>query len=227
MINGLRERDLVKDTFSRYVTNQVAEELLRNPETISPGGKNREVTIVFTDIRDFTAFSEKHTPEEVISQLNEYLSVMIDVIFEYEGTLDKFIGDAIMAVWGAPLCHDDDAFRAVRAALQMQKKLGELNEKWKSEGKEALKIGIGINTGTAIAGNIGNLRRMEYTVIGNSVNMASRIEGLTKEYKIPIIISESTYQRVHEHVTVIKLESVKIRGKSESVPLYGIVDLKH
>lgn len=226
MISGLRERDLVKDTFSRYVTNQVAEELLKNPEKISPGGKEQEVTVVFADIRDFTAFSERHSPEEVISHLNEYLSVMIDVIFEYEGTLDKFIGDAVMAIWGAPLQHPDDPLRAVKAALEMQKRLEELNKKWASEGKDILKIGIGINTGKAIAGNIGNLRRMEYTVIGDSVNIASRIEGLTKEYKIPIIISSSTYEKVREQVEVTELESARIKGKAGLTKLYGLGGLK-
>ena len=226
MIRGLKERDLVKDTFSRYVTKQVAEEILKDPNRITPGGKKQEVTVLFSDIRGFTTFSESHKPEEVISHLNEYLSSMIDVIFKYEGTLDKFIGDAIMAVFGSPLTHQDDPLRAVKTACEMQERLISLNDKWKEEGKEPLKIGIGINTGEVIVGNIGDVRRMEYTVIGDNVNLASRIEGLTKNYDCPIIISKSTYEKVTDQVEVIKLESVTVKGKTNAVEIYELLSLK-
>ncbi|MFH1539140.1 MAG: adenylate/guanylate cyclase domain-containing protein [bacterium] len=227
MIAGLKERDFVKDTFSRYVTKQVAEEILKDPDKIAPGGKKREVTVLFSDIRGFTAYSEGHNPEEVISHLNEYLSAMVDVIFKYEGTLDKFIGDAIMAVFGSPLPHDDDPLRAVKTALEMQARLNELNEKWKKEEKLPLKIGIGVNTGEVIAGNIGDIRRMEYTVIGDNVNLASRIENLTKNYKCPIIISESTYEKVKNQVEVNKLEAATVEGKTHSVEIYELLGLKN
>jgi class 3 adenylate cyclase len=226
MIAGLKERDLVKETFSRYVSKQVAEEILKHPDKIAPGGKKRDVTILFSDVRGFTTFAEAHSPEEVISHLNEYLSAMVDIIFKYEGTLDKFIGDAVMAVFGSPLPHSDDPMRAIKTALDMQSRLKELNEKWIAEGKETLRIGIGVNTGEVIAGNIGDIRRMEYTVIGDNVNLASRIEGLTKEYHCPIIISESTCEKVKERVEVNKLGSVTVKGKTQAIVIYELLGMK-
>lgn len=226
MIVGLRERDLVKDTFSRYVTKQVAEEILKDPGKIAPGGKKQEVTILFSDIRGFTAFSEGHDPEEVISHLNEYLSAMVDIIFKYEGTLDKFIGDAIMAVFGSPITHGDDPARAVKTALEMQQRLNLLNDEWVKKGRTPLTIGIGINTGEVIVGNIGDVRRMEYTVIGDNVNLASRLEGLTKNYGSPIIISSSTYDKVKDIVEVNKLKEVTVKGKSHAVEIYELLKIK-
>lgn len=226
MIKGLRERDLVKDTFSRYVTKQVADEILKYPDKIVPGGKKQEVTILFSDIRGFTTFSENNPPEEVVSHLNEYLSAMIDVIFKYEGTLDKFVGDAVMAVFGSPLPHADDPARAVRTALEMQTRLKRLNEGWTAAGRAALQIGIGINTGEVIVGNIGDVRRMEYTVIGDNVNLASRIEGLTKNLGCPIIISASTYEKVKDIVEVKPLESIAVKGKTKAVEIFELVGMK-
>lgn len=226
MVKGLKERDLVKDTFSRYVTRQVADELLNNPDMVSLGGKKQEVTILFSDIRGFTTFSESHSPEEVLAHLNEYLGSMVDVIFKYEGTLDKFIGDAIMAVFGSPLPHKDDPARAVRTAWEMQCRLVNLNEKWLKEGKTPLKIGIGVNTGDVIVGNIGDVRRMEYTVIGDNVNLASRIEGLTKNFNCPIIISESTYEKVKDIAEVTVLEAVTVKGKTKPVNIYELTGIK-
>lgn len=225
MIKGLRERNLVKDTFSRYVTWQVAEEILKDPDKIVPGGSRQEVTVLFSDIRGFTTFSETHTPEEVLSHLNEYLSAMVDVIFKYEGTLDKFIGDAVMAVFGSPIKHGDDPLRAVKAALEMKERLNELNKKWGREGKVPLEIGIGINTGEVIAGNIGDVRRMEYTVIGDNVNLASRIEGLTKNYGCPIIISENTYEKVRDIVKVRELGNTSVKGKTRGIEIFELLGL--
>lgn len=225
MIAGLKERDMVKDTFSRYVTKQVADEILKDPSKISPGGKKQDVTILFSDIRGFTAYSEMHTPEEVVLHLNEYLSSMVDVIFKYEGTLDKFIGDAIMAVFGAPISHSDDPLRAVRTALEMLDRLKSLNEKWANEGKLPLAIGIGINTGEVIVGNIGDVRRMEYTVIGDNVNMASRIEGLTKNFECPIIISKNTYEKVSDQIRTNNLGTVTVKGKSNAIEIYELLGL--
>lgn len=225
MAAGLAERDIVKDAFSRYVTKQVADEILRNPDVISLGGKRQEVTILFADIRAFSAFSESHEPEEVISHLNEYLSAMVDVIFEHEGTLDKYIGDAIMVVYGSPLPHEDDALRAVRTALDMKERLAGLNRKWKLEGKTQLKVGIGVNTGDVIAGNIGDIRRMEYTVIGDNVNLASRVESLTKEYNCDIIISESVYEKVQGKIDTKKLGVATVKGKSRPVEIYQLLGM--
>ncbi len=224
MVKGLKERDVIKETFSRYVTREVAEEVLKNPGQIAPGGKKQLVTILFSDIRGFTAFSENKSPEEVVSRLNEYLSAMVDVIFENDGTLDKFIGDAVMAVFGSPIQREDDPMRAVRTALEMQKRLAALNSKWRAEGKEELRVGIGVNTGEVIAGNIGDIRRMEYTVIGDNVNVASRLVNLTKDYNCPIIISESTYFLVKKIVDVRPLGLVTVKGKSQAVEIYELLD---
>ncbi len=225
MIAGLKERQFIKDTFSRYVTSQVAEQLLKNPESVALGGVKHEVTVLFSDIRGFTELSEKLSPEEVVSQLNEYFSEMVDVIFKYEGTLDKFVGDAIMAVFGAPFKRPDDPERAVRTAVEMQDRLRKLNARWISEGRNPLGIGIGINTGDAIAGNIGDIRRMEYTVIGYNVNMASRMENLTKKYSIQIIISDNTYQKVRDIVKVNRMDPVDIKGSPVPVQVYEVVGL--
>jgi len=226
MIAGLRERDFIKDTFGRYMTKQVADEILKNPAMAFPGGHKQDVTILFSDIREFTAFSERHPPEEVVSRLNEYITAMVDVITKYEGVVDKFIGDAIMAVWGSPVKREDDALRAVRTAIEMQQKLNALNDKWKTRGDETFGVGIGINSGEVIAGNIGDLRKMEYTVIGDNVNLASRIEGLTRNYNCPIIISDSTYERVKDFVIVKKLEAASVRGKVHAVQIYELLALK-
>jgi len=223
MVKGLKERDFIKDTFSRYVTKQVADEIIRNPNAVSLGGKKQMVTVLFSDIRGFTVFSEKYAPEEVVARLNEYLSAMVDVIFENEGTLDKFIGDAVMAVFGSPIAHDDDPLRAVKTALDMQRRLNGLNEKWTSEGREPLVIGIGINTGEVIAGNIGDMRRMEYTVIGDNVNLASHIEGLTKNFNCPILMSASTYELVKDKVVAKNLGSVSMKGKLREVEIYELL----
>lgn len=228
MIAGLRERKFIKDTFSRYVTSQVAEELLRDPSRVSMGGVKQQVTVLFSDIRGFTAMSERLSPELVVSQLNEYFSAMIDIIFKYEGTLDKFVGDAIMAVFGAPITHEDDAARAVKTALEMQERLVQLNEKWAAEGRDRISIGVGINTGEAIAGNIGDMRRMEYTVIGFNVNLASRMENLTKKYGISVIISESTFQLVQDIVDARPLPyPVEIKGATMPMKVYEVVGWKN
>jgi adenylate cyclase len=227
MVRGLRERQFIKDTFSRYVTHQVAEELLRNPDSVALGGVKQEVTVLFSDIRSFTLLSERLSPEEVVSHLNEYFSAMIDIIFKYEGTLDKFVGDAIMAVFGAPIAHPDDPERAVRTAMEMQERLRTLNEKWRSENREQISIGVGINTGEAIAGNIGDIRRMEYTVIGFHVNLASRMENLTKKYGLSIVISENTYKHVKHLIEARMLpEPVEVKGNTMPFQVYEVIGWK-
>ncbi len=226
MVKGLKERDLVKDTFARYVTIQVAEELLNNPESLALGGKKQYVTVLFSDIRGFTSFSENFPPEQVVEHLNEYFSSMVDVVFKNEGTLDKFIGDAIMAVFGAPIQRPDDALRAVRTALEMRERLAALNKRWLQQGKKPFEIGIGLNSGEAIAGNIGDMRRMEYTIIGNNVNLASRLESLTKDIGAPIIISESTYRLVEDSVEARKLKSTLVKGINEPVMIYELIGMK-
>lgn len=221
-----REKKKIRNTFARYVTPQVVEEILENPEAIALGGKRKECTILFSDIRGFTSMSEKMPPEEVVSILNEYFTVMVKIIFEYGGTLDKFIGDAIMAVWGAPVSHPDDAKRAVLCALQMRKELKRLQEKWKNEKKPVFETGIGINTGEVVVGNIGSERRMDYTVIGDNVNLASRLESLNKQYNSHILISEMTYQKVKDVVEVRPIEEVQVKGRTEKVMVYEVIGEK-
>ncbi len=219
-----REKRKIKNIFSKYVSKGVVEELLKNQE-VKLGGEKRIVSVLFSDIRGFTSMSEKIKPEDVVTILNEYLSEMTDIIFKNKGTLDKFIGDAVMAVFGSPVFLKDHAERAVKTAVQMIKRLNELNEKWIKEGKKNLKIGIGINSGEVIAGNMGSLKRLEYTVIGDNVNLASRLESMNKELGTEILISENTYREVKDIVRVKKFENIKIRGKEESITVYEVLDI--
>ncbi len=219
-----KEKRKIKNIFSKYVSKGVVDELLKNQE-VKLGGEKRVVSVLFSDIRGFTSMSEKIKPEEVVSILNEYLSEMTDIIFTNKGTLDKFIGDAVMAVFGSPIFLKDHAQRAVKTAVLMIKKLDELNEKWEKQGKKTLKIGIGINSGEVIAGNMGSLKRMEYTVIGDNVNLASRLESMNKELGTEILISENTYKEVKDIVRVRKFENIKIRGKEESITVYEVLDI--
>lgn len=226
MIQGLRQRELYKQQFERYVSRQVAEKILDDPERDFWQGERRRATILFADIRGFTAMSEELPPEEVVSRLNEYLRLMIDIVFEYEGTLDKFIGDAIMAVFGAPVSMGNDEERAVRAALAMQAAVRELNQRWEREGQEAFRIGIGINTGEVVVGNIGSERRLEYAAIGDHVNLAARLEALTKEFGLDILISESTFEAVSHLVECRRIDRVTVRGRSQPVDVYELLDLR-
>ncbi len=221
-----RARDIRK-MFSSYVSKRIVDELIRDPSKAKLGGERKEITVLFSDIRGFTSFSEKHQPEEVVSLLNEYLGAMTNVVFEHEGTLDKFVGDAIMALWGAPVGQPDHAERACRCALDMIKKLKELQEKWTAEGKYAIDIGIGINTGDMVVGNMGaEGKKMDYTVIGDNVNLGARLEGLTRQYNNHIIISEFTYEKVKQVVQVNELGSVTVKGKQKPVVIYDLVGVK-
>ena len=221
-----RARDIRK-MFSSYVSKRIVDELIRDPSKAKLGGDRKEITVLFSDIRGFTTFSEKHEPEEVVSLLNEYLGAMTEIVFEYEGTLDKFVGDAIMALWGAPVGQPDHAERAVKCALAMIKKLKELQAKWTAEGKYAIDIGIGINTGDMVVGNMGaEGKKMDYTVIGDNVNLGARLEGLTRKYNNHIIISEYTYAKVKHVVEAKELDSVTVKGKEKPVVVYDLVGVK-
>ena len=230
-----RARD-IRRIFSSYVTERVVNELIRHPEMTRLGGERREVTVLFSDIRDFTAFSETHDSEEVVSMLNEILTAMTEVIFRWEGTLDKFVGDEIVAFWGAPLAQEDHAESAVRCALHMVQRLGELQRKWRDEGKPPLGIGIGLNTGEVIVGNIGaEGKKMDYTVIGDPVNLGARTEALTRRYGAQVLMTEFTFQRVRRfiregriaHCSVRGLERVIVKGKERAVGIYEISALEH
>jgi adenylate cyclase len=226
----------MKAMFSSYVTERIVNELIRNPGMAKLGGERTEVTILFADVRGFTTFSENHSPEEVVSILNEYLGAMTDIIFRWEGTVDKFIGDAILAFWGAPLKQDNHAELALKCSLNMLSKLRELQVKWKAEGKPALGAGIGINSGAVLVGNIGaEGRKMDYTVIGDHVNLASRVEALTRKYNADILVTEFTMNALSEaiqsgkigHIEATGIEKVIVKGKENAVGIFEIKTYDH
>lgn len=226
-----KEAKRIRKIFSNYVTERVVNELVKNPALLRLGGERREVTVLFSDIRGFTSFSEKVSPEEVVNTLNEYFAKMTDVIFKWEGTLDKFMGDAIMVFWNAPLKQDDHAMRAVACALEMSEGLKDLCRKWESEKKPKLRIGIGINTGEVLVGNIGaEGKKMDYTVIGDHVNLASRLEGLNRRFESEIIISEFVLEKVRDQilsgslgpVLVRGLGRIVVKGKERPVKIYSV-----
>lgn len=220
MTQGLKERDKVKSLFSKFHGSSVAEDLIKND--IRVGGQNREVTVFFSDIRGFTSFSEKRTPEEVVSMLNEYFEVMVGIINRHGGVVDKFIGDAIMAVWGAPKETPDDTLNAVLACIEMRRSLVELNDRRISRGQDPLTIGIGLHTGRAISGTIGSHERMEYTVIGDAVNMTSRIESSTKAFGTDFLISQAVMDRVQDRILVELAGKATVKGKAEPLNLYYV-----
>ena len=222
----------IRAMFSSYVTTTIVNELIDNPALARLGGEKREVSILFSDVRGFTTFSEQHEPEEVVAILNEYLGEMTDVILKSGGTLDKFIGDAIMAFWNAPLPCPDHGERSVRCALDMQARLEQLHDKWDREGKPKLSCGIGINTGEVIVGNIGaEGKKMEYTVIGDEVNLASRVESLTRTFDAGILVTEKTVAKLRSAIEAGTLEGMEIsgvrrvivKGKQQPVTLYQVV----
>lgn len=216
----------IRNTFSKFVSQDVVEELLSNPDAISLGGSKKEISVFFSDVRGFTTISEKLGPEDLVHLLNEYLSEMTELIIEYRGTIDKYMGDAIMAFWGAPAKNDDHAYYACVAALAQYHALQNLQKRWSERHIPVLDIGIGINTGLAVVGNMGSSRRMDYTLMGDTVNLGSRLEGATKNYGIKIIISEFTYERVKDRVWARELDLVRVKGKLEPVRIYELMGLR-
>jgi len=220
MTQGLKERDKVKSLFSKFHGSSVAEDLINND--IGVGGQNKDVVVFFSDIRGFTAFSEKRSPEEVVEMLNEYFGAMVKIINARGGVVDKFIGDAIMAVWGAPQGSPKDAHNAVMACLDMRKSLEELNEKRIARGQPAINIGMGLHAGKAISGTIGSDERMEYTVIGNTVNTASRIEASTKAFGADLLITDSVIEGVGDAFVVELAGAAEVKGRSEALKMYKV-----
>jgi adenylate cyclase len=225
MVGGLKERDKMKTLFSKFHGTAVTKELLDNE--IKLGGKRKEMTVFFSDIRGFTDFSEGRTPEEVVSMLNEYFEVMVHIINSRGGVVDKFIGDAIMAVWGVPHQTPDDANNAVLASLEMRMALNSLNESRIERGLTPIKIGMGLHSGEAISGQIGSSERMEFTVIGDAVNTASRIEGSTKSFGTDLLLSKEVVAKLDNKFLLVKAGEAKVQGKSENLVLYmvrGIIE---
>lgn len=212
----------VMNTLCRYMAREVAEQMLKDKSKLRLGGTRAQVTILFADIRNFTTLSEQMDPAEVVSLLNSYYPRMINVIFRHQGMVDKFIGDAILAVFGVPAPRPDDALRAVRAALAMRRELGVINQERQARGLLSVEIGIGITSGTVISGNIGSERRMDFTVIGDPVNLAARLEGMTKEVARKILINEDVHAAVRKQIRCEELGRFKIKGKREEVPVYAV-----
>ncbi|MEZ4270641.1 MAG: adenylate/guanylate cyclase domain-containing protein [Myxococcota bacterium] len=224
MVHGIKEQERLKDAFNRYVSKQVYEHFQAGAITLS--GEARPATILFSDIRSFTTLSEQLTPAQIVAMLNEYFDAMVEVIFKYDGFLNKFIGDALMAIYNVPLDQAQHELRAVKTALEMRDALTRLNQKRQARGEFPIRNGIGVNTGPVVAGNIGHLRRLEYTVIGDAVNLASRIESQTKVAGASILISQFTYDPIAAWVDAEPLPPVKVKGKADPVRLYALQGIK-
>lgn len=219
------QKAMIKGVFGHYLNPAVVNILVNEPEKAKLGGDRRELTIFFSDIASFTTISEHFhkNPEGLVELLNEYLDEMTSIVLKYEGTLDKYEGDALMAFWGAPLPQKDHALRTCYAALDMEKRLAELRPKWKKEGKPELSARCGVNTGIVIVGNMGGKDRFDYTVIGDSVNLASRLEGANKQYESQIMISDFTFSHVKGKVVTRELDLIQVKGKSEPVKVYELL----
>ena len=197
--------------------------VISNIDNLGLGGKKATVTVLFSDIRGFTSMSENMSAQQVSEILNEYFTEMEPIITKYNGIINKFIGDAVMAIFGEPIQDKNHAANAVRCGYEMLVRVKELQQKWAEEGKPKIEIGIGINTGEVFVGNIGSINRMEYTVIGDTVNLASRLESYNKVYKTKMLISASTYETTRSFVDVIKISDVEIRGKSHKMDIYEVL----
>lgn len=218
-----RQKRVVKKLFGRYVSKDVYHQLLSNPDLAELGGARREMTVLFSDIRGFTSVTEKGDPEALVAQLNEYFSRMVDIVFRHHGTVDKFVGDMVMALFAAPLDDAAHAEHAVETAVDMVSELARLNEQWAAQGKPQLDIGIGINSGEMIAGNIGSSSIMSYTVIGDNVNLGARLESLNKEHGTRIIISNATRTRLTRSRDMRPLGEVVVKGKTQPVAIFEVI----
>jgi adenylate cyclase len=216
------EKQQARSMLSRYLPPDIVKEMLKNPIDAQLGSRRAELSVLFSDIRGFTTLSEKLDPEEVVDLLNQYLTVMTEIIFRHGGTIDKFEGDGILVFFGAPQPLEDHPERAVRTALEMRDRLAELQGPWQERSDEPLRIGVAIHTREVMVGNIGSSRRMDYTVIGDTVNLASRLQDLTKEYGASVLISVSTQERVKHMCQLRALGSVQVRGRQQSVELYEV-----
>ena len=221
-----REKRRYRKTLQKYLSPQLVETVMGDLNWDSLRAEKRTLSVLFSDIRGFTSISEKLPPETVVATLNEHLNMMVSVIFKHQGTLDKFVGDCVMAFWGAPLPQPNHAELAARAALEMIEGLEKLNRKWQSEGRPTLHIGVGINSGEMLFGNIGSEQRMDFTVIGDNVNLGSRLESATKELKAAIVISEATYREIRDLAQVRPLGEISVKGKEERIVVYELLGMK-
>jgi adenylate cyclase len=215
-----RDKKAIRETFGKYLSSEVVDQLMEDPPEL--GGVDKDLTVLFSDIRSFTTLSETMSPQELVDHLNTYLTAMTDVIFEYGGYLDKYVGDEVMCFWGAPLPQADHAIRACKCALRQMERLRELNAEWPENRR--INIGIGLNSGIMTVGNMGSPSRMNYTLMGDNVNLGARLEGTNKEYGTNIIISEFTYGLVKDHFLVRELDNIRVKGKNKPVLIYELVD---
>ncbi len=214
-----QEKHLLRDTISRYVSPEMCEEILKNPGLLQLGGRRRTVTVLFADIKGFTAMSESMKPEEVVEVLNIYFTEMVDLVFRHQGTLDKYVGDALMAVFGVPMPLEHAATRAVECAAAMQRRLAEMQ----AQGRTPIRgVRIGINTGEAIVGNIGSDKRMDFTVIGDAVNVAARLQEWAKELEADTLVSEATFREAEGPFRFLPEAPVALRGRQEATMIYRL-----
>ncbi|MCK9308973.1 MAG: adenylate/guanylate cyclase domain-containing protein [Candidatus Cloacimonetes bacterium] len=227
-LETMKEKRFIRSAFQQYMAPELVNQLLKNPKNLQYGGSLQELTVLFSDIRSFTTYSESHTPEETVNILHEYLTEMVNIIILNQGILDKFVGDEVMALFGTPIPLPNHALNACKVALQMRVRLTELQEQWKLEGRQPFDIGIGINTGTAVVGNLGSQQIFDYTAIGDTINLGARLEGINKEYNTEkkIIISEFTLEKVQDLVDVNYLDSVTVKGKTKPVKIYELKGMK-
>jgi adenylate cyclase len=226
VMDDISDEKRLKSTMYRYMTQELAEQLMENPDAMKMGGDRKDVSVLFSDIRSYTTLTETLAAEEVVEMLNEYFEQMVDAVFTYKGTLDKYIGDAIMAVFGSPLPLDNHQWMALQTAIEMRSRLLEFNFKREENNQVPIRIGIGINSDTVISGNIGSSKRMEFTAIGDGVNLGSRLEGASKQYGTDIIISESTYRPCCDRIWARELDYIKVKGKTKPVSIYELVGLR-
>lgn len=220
MAKSLKEKQLMMSTFERYVTKEVADIILKNIENIRLGGEHREVTTLFVDIHGFSQISEKLSAEEIVHLLNDFFRLMVEIVFKYEGTIDKFMGDGLMVLYGAPIAHEDDALRSIKTAMEMKERITEFNK----NRKEPLTLGIGITSGEVVVGNIGSEKRMEYTAVGVRVNLAARLQAISKNNQI--LIDKNTYLKITNLVDAVQLEAIMIKGLKSPVEIYEVINLK-
>lgn len=223
-----KEKKNIKKTFQHYMAPALVKELLKSPDKLKYGGTLTEITVLFSDIRSFTTYTESHAVEDTVSMLREYLTEMVNIIISNQGILDKFVGDEVMALFNTPVPIENHALKACVCAVQMIDKLRQLQKKWISEGKEAIDIGVGVNTGMALVGNLGSEQIFDYTAIGDTVNLGARLEALNKNYKTKnnIIISEFTLEHVKDYIEYEYLDEVIVKGKTKSIKIYQLVSLK-
>lgn len=213
----------IENVLGKYISKDIKNKILKSSADVALGGKRAEITVMFADIRGFTTLSETRKAEEVSALLNEYFSELEPIINKYNGVINKFIGDAVLVVFGDPSTDKYHAKNAVKCAYELRKKVKQIKERWITEGKPKIDIGVGINTGEVFIGNVGTSNRFEYTVIGDTVNIASRIEDYNKIYKTHILISENTYNKISQLVDVIKIREVSIKGKSKKINIYEVL----